>query len=116
MKPVLIAIAMICALAFALGAGVPSVSAMQGHLTVSEHGELCQVASGHTAEAVSFKPCGKKINGQATPCHQSQGLMPEVQSYCAPSTPDLFFGTTETRPIGPPAEPRLRPPKRLASA
>jgi len=42
--------------------------------------EQCLEPGGATAEAPTFKPCGKKINGQAVPCQPLPAVLPAVMA------------------------------------
>jgi len=117
MKRLTLIIAML--FAFAAGTGPMMVSAVAaGHFwTVSDAADgWCAEPSAQPDKAPVFKPCAKKINGQAIPCHQVPAIMP-LPVACATMPLEASYSVM-VEPLGSIelADGRFRPPRALLRA
>ncbi len=110
MNRLLLLMAVLIGLASIAGPTLASAVATAGFPTEVGQ-ELCSFGDAVQYKAPAFKPCSKKINGQAISCQQPVALLPVSCGYSLEPVPCVFDALRDSAPTAPGDGRQFRPPR-----
>ena len=84
-----------------------------GHFWTAATPQICAEEPGLPKFAALYKPCPKKINGQAVPCQQVPAVMPKAMDYRFEAAAAVVFTPSRHSRSLPMKDRLFRPPQTL---